>query len=52
MEKFLVVLTTYEMCVIEEKPESSEVALKATKKVKAVTKNIKNLPKKMKEEEE
>jgi len=51
MAKFLGILTTYEMRIIEEKFESSEVAFKASKKVKVVTKEFKKLPKKIKEEQ-
>ena len=52
MEQLHGILRTYEMHIVEEKYESSEVAFKASKKVKVVTKNLKKLPKKIKEEEE
>jgi len=52
MEQLLGILTTYEMHIIEEKYESSEATFKASKKVKAITKNLKKLPKKIMEEEE
>lgn len=38
--------------MVEDKYESSEAAFKASKKVKAITKNLKKLPKKIKEEED
>ena len=46
------ILTTYEMHIVEENYESCEVAFKASKKVKAITRKLKELPKKIKEEEE
>ena len=52
MEKFLGILTAYELRIVEDKYESSEVAFKASKKFNGITKNLKKIPKKIKEEEE
>ena len=52
MERFFGILTAYELRIVEEKYESSEVAFKASKKFNDITKNLKKIPKKIKEEEQ